>query len=88
LRLMGKALPSWSDIKKNIQDSAGIPLRITVDRGGNLVGMTLVPEEAVEKNIFGEDVRSALIGIVASGKIERVDWVFSPPCGKLSSRPG
>jgi len=69
----GKRIASWSDIKKNIRDSAGVPLMITVDRGGNPVSMTLVPEEAEEKNIFGEDVKSAVIGIVASGKIEKVE---------------
>jgi regulator of sigma E protease len=73
VRVDGKRIASWPDIKKNIQDSAGTPLVITVDRGGNLVSMTLVPEEAEEKNIFGEDVKSALIGIVASGKVEKVD---------------
>jgi regulator of sigma E protease len=44
-----KGIASWPDIKENIQDSAGTPLVITVDRGGALVSMTLVPEEAVEK---------------------------------------
>lgn len=72
----GKGIASWPDIKKNIQDSAGAPVVITVERGGDLVSMTLVPEEAVEKNLFGEDVKSALIGIVASGRIEKVDLGF------------
>lgn len=72
----GKGIASWPDIKKNIQDSAGAPVVITVERGGDLVSMTLVPEEAVEKNLFGEDVKSALIGIVASGRIEKVDLDF------------
>jgi regulator of sigma E protease len=72
----GKSIASWPEIKKSIHDSAGTPLEITVDRGGNPVRMTLVPEEAVEKNIFGEEVKSALIGIVASGKFEKVHLGF------------
>jgi regulator of sigma E protease len=72
----GNGIASWPDIKKNIQDSAGTPVVITVERGGDLVSMTLVPEDAVEKNLFGEDVKSALIGIVASGRIEKVDLGF------------
>lgn len=71
-----KPIASWTDIKKTVQDSAGTPLLITVDRAGDLVRMSLVPEETVEKNIFGEDVKSALIGIVASGKIEKVNLGF------------
>ena len=69
----GKKIASWADIKKNIQDSAGIPLTVTVSRGGDPVSMTLTPEEAVEKNIFGEDVKTALIGVVASGAVEKAD---------------
>lgn len=69
----GKSILSWPDIKESVQDAAGVPMTITVDRGGKLISMTLVPEEAVERNLFGEEVRSALIGIVASGKFEKVE---------------
>jgi regulator of sigma E protease len=69
----GKPVESWADIKEIIKDSAGKPLQVTVDRGGKLVSTTVVPMEAVEKNIFGEEVKSALIGIVASGKFKQVE---------------
>jgi len=71
--VQGQHTQSWSDIKKIIKDAAGKPLEIAVDRGDKLVSVTVVPEEAVEKNIFGEEVRSALIGIVASGQVMQVD---------------
>jgi regulator of sigma E protease len=71
--VQGQDTQSWSDIKKIIQDSAGKPLAIALERGGKLVSVTVVPEEAVEKNLFGEEVKSALIGIVASGKVKQVD---------------
>jgi len=72
----GKSIASWPDIRESIQDSAGIPLAVAVDRRGKLVSMTLVPEEAVEQNLFGEEVKSALIGIVASGRFEKVELGF------------
>lgn len=68
----GKGISSWPEIKKNIQESAGTLVHITVEREGSRVTMSLIPEPAVEKNIFGEDVKSALIGIVSSGKVENV----------------
>jgi regulator of sigma E protease len=70
--VQGQKTESWPDVKEIIQDSAGKTLTITVDRGGNLISMTVVPEEAVEKNLFGEEVKSALIGVVASAKFKKV----------------
>lgn len=69
----GKSISNWPEIKKSIQNSAGTLVHITVERGGRKINMSLAPEPAVEKNIFGEEVKSALIGIVASGNFEKVD---------------
>ena len=66
----GKEIESWSDIKKFVHGHAGKPLVITVKRSDKFLGLTVIPEEAVVKNIFGEEVKSALIGIVASGKFK------------------
>jgi regulator of sigma E protease len=71
--IQGKAITTWTEIKKKVQDHAGKPLVMTVRRGAQLISATVVPEGAVEKNIFGEDVKSALIGIVSSGKIVKVE---------------
>ena len=69
----GKSTESWAEIKNLIKDSAGREVDVTVQREGRLLSITLVPEETVEKNLFGEDVKSALIGIVAAGKYRNVD---------------
>lgn len=68
----GKPLDRWGEIKDVVQDSAGKPLRFTIKRGGKLLPFTVVPEMSVVKNIFGEDVKTALIGIVAAGKFRKV----------------
>ena len=65
-------IQNWLDIKDVVQHSAGKPLEITVQREGRFLTFTVVPEASVGKNIFGEEIKSALIGIVASGKIEKV----------------
>ncbi len=76
----GEIIETWSDIKNVVRRSAGDPLDITVRRDNRSLSLTVVPEEAVEKNIFGEDVKSALIGIVASGKSKKVAL---PPIGAI-----
>ncbi|MBW1996722.1 MAG: RIP metalloprotease RseP [Deltaproteobacteria bacterium] len=71
--VMGKETGSWAEIKEIVQGMAGRPLEMRVRRGTDLKTFTVVPEEAVEKNIFGEEIKSALIGIVAAGKYEKVE---------------
>jgi len=73
LSVMGKETRSWTEIKRIVKDRAGAALEIVVRRGGDVKSFTVIPEEAVEKNIFGEEIKSALIGIVAAGKYERVE---------------
>ncbi|MBU2497420.1 MAG: RIP metalloprotease RseP [Proteobacteria bacterium] len=69
----GENIRSWPQIKGVVQKHAGKSLVMTVRRGAELLSMSIIPEEAVEKNIFGEEVKSALIGIVASGKFDKLD---------------
>ncbi|MCJ7594342.1 MAG: RIP metalloprotease RseP [Desulfobacterales bacterium] len=69
----GESIRSWPEIKGLVQKHAGKSLVMTVRRGVELISMSVIPEEAVEKNIFGEEIRSALIGIVASGKFDKLD---------------
>jgi regulator of sigma E protease len=71
--VQGKSIESWPEIKKHVQESGGKPVAITVRREAEVLSVTVIPEEASEKNIFGEDVKSALIGIVASGQYKMVE---------------
>lgn len=73
LSVQGKMLESWSEIKKQVQDQAGKPLVITVQRADKTLSLTVIPEESVVKNIFGEEIKSALIGIVASGQYKKLE---------------
>jgi regulator of sigma E protease len=71
--IQGKKIERWSEIKELVQDKAGTPLAVTVKRGDQYLSMIVTPEETVIKNEFGEDVKSSLIGIVASGKIKKIE---------------
>ncbi len=69
----GKEITDWTDIKKLVEDKAGQPLVIAVQRGGGIREFTVTPEMEVSKNEFGEEVRSPLIGIVSSGKLKKLE---------------
>lgn len=71
--IQGERIKGWLEIKARVQGRAGVPLVISVERSGEILSMTVTPEEATVKNIFGEEVKSALIGIVAAGKYEKLE---------------
>ncbi len=68
----GTPLETWAKIKDVVQDSAGKPLQFTVKRRDESLTVTVIPEISVTKNIFGEEIKSALIGIIAAGKSKQV----------------
>ena len=68
-----KPIKSWSEIKDAVQHSAGIGLVTIVKRGESFLTFTVVPEASMVKNIFGEETKSALIGIVSSGKFKNIE---------------
>jgi regulator of sigma E protease len=68
----GKKTENWTQIKEVIQGNTGQPVDATVKRGDAYVTLTVVPEISVTKNIFGEEIKSPLIGIVSAGKFEKV----------------
>lgn len=71
--VQGTPTEDWAEIKNLIKDSAGRATVLTVQREGRLFNVSVVPEESVEKNLFGEEVKTALIGIVAAGKYRNVE---------------
>jgi regulator of sigma E protease len=69
----GRATENWPQIKEIIQGNTGQPIKVTVKRGNATFGLTVVPEISVTQNIFGEEIQSPLIGIVAAGTFEKMD---------------
>lgn len=70
----GKDIKTWSEMKDIVQPSAGKPLKITVQRGDRLLTHTIVPQPKLVKNMFGQEIETALIGIVSSGKIRKIEF--------------
>ncbi|MFZ7110967.1 MAG: RIP metalloprotease RseP [Desulfatiglandales bacterium] len=71
--IQGKEIEGWVEMREIIQDKAGVPIDMTVRRGDDLMTFSVVPEEHIEK-IYGQDIKSALIGIVSSGKYEKIEF--------------
>jgi regulator of sigma E protease len=66
------SIESWKQMRDIVQESAGKRLNVTVKRGERLITVSIVPKVSVAKNLFGEDIETFLIGIVASGRVEIV----------------
>jgi len=72
----GKSTETWVDIKRQIKDAAGQEVIITVQREGRMISVTVVAEARVEKNLFGEDEKTGLIGVVSGEKYRDVEMGF------------
>lgn len=63
----GKQVSRWDEVAREIAESGGKTLEITVRRAGQLLSVTVTPETRTAKNLFGESVSSPAIGIVSAG---------------------
>ncbi len=81
--IQGEMVSGWVEMRELIQDKAGVPIDITLRRGNELLTMQVIPEEHIEK-IYGQEVKSALIGIVSSGKSEKMEFGLSEAFQKAS----
>ena len=68
----GKKINKWDDIKKFIEKSPNKGLNMEMIRGDKRISTMVSPKEEIVKNIFGEEIKSALIGIVWSGNIKEL----------------
>ena len=71
--IQDKEIKDWLEIKEIVQDKAGIPLQISVKRGKEVLTFNVVPEE-VTQELMGQEIKSALIGIVSSGKGKQLEF--------------
>ncbi len=71
--VQGKPIQDWFEIKEIVSDKAGIPLEVTVERGDELVAVTVIPEES-KQMMFGQEIKVALIGVVSSGKFTKKEF--------------
>jgi regulator of sigma E protease len=68
----GKPIHSWDDIKSHVEQNRGEALLIKAKRDDEYVSVSVIPQMSVVKNIFGEEIRTPLVGIVAAGHFKQV----------------
>ncbi len=64
----GQPISSWQELNALIKKSAGRPLKLTIKRGQERLVVTVTPQLREVKNIFGETIKTPLIGIMSAGK--------------------
>jgi len=65
----GITIGDWEELSKLIEKLGEHPLSLRIERGGEVMMVEVTPRVTEVKNIFGEPVKRALIGITASGKM-------------------
>ncbi len=66
----GKAVHEWNDAADIIKSSDGNPIAMELKRGDGLFRVTVQPETQTLKNIFGEEIKTPIVGITAKGDVE------------------
>ncbi len=75
LAVNGHKIETWDDVSQYIRSSKGETVNILIKRGDKTLRFSVKPEVSTVKNIFGEEVKTPLIGITAAGRlrIEKVN---------------
>ncbi len=67
---------TWPQLKELVQDNRGEPIKVTLLRNGQLSTVTVIPEINVVKNIFGEEIKTPLLGVVSAGSFIEIKLGF------------
>ncbi|MDY7002114.1 MAG: M50 family metallopeptidase, partial [Thermodesulfobacteriota bacterium] len=62
-----KPVSYWREMAEAIQESQGQTLTFTVQRGSQTLALKITPETRVHKNLFGEEIKTPMIGVTSSG---------------------
>ncbi|MDR3641493.1 MAG: RIP metalloprotease RseP [Humidesulfovibrio sp.] len=69
LKVNGRSITFWDDLTQQVQASEGNAITLEIKRGKEVVTATVTPELRERKNVFGETVKSPMLGIVATREI-------------------
>ncbi|MDD5495990.1 MAG: RIP metalloprotease RseP, partial [Candidatus Omnitrophica bacterium] len=72
----GKSVKYWEDMTEIIHKHVVGTVRLTVERSGKTFDKEIKPIVRQTKDIFGKEVKMALVGIAPSQKIEKVRYGF------------
>lgn len=63
----GENVKKWDELSKIIRSSEGKELFLKVKRGERILEIKVTPQSTLQKNLFGEEVKTFIIGITPSG---------------------
>jgi len=67
---------SWSDVQKYISESQFDTIELEIDRNGELITKTIVPQVEKRKNIFGQEQQIRMVGISPTDDIILLKYGF------------
>ena len=75
LEVNGVSVQEWGELSQLIQESGSGPVQLKLQRGADLLTVTLTPEIKQTRTILGEEVSRPLIGIIASNEfiVEKIN---------------
>ena len=76
LQVNGREVAYWDDMVLFIQQSKGEPMDFLVQRNSQVIDLVVVPEMATRQNIFGEEIITPQVGVMASGETVSIDLGF------------
>jgi regulator of sigma E protease len=69
LSIDGEAISKWEDLSKMIRNSKGKELLLKVKRDGEILEIRVIPKPSTQKNLFGEEIQTFLIGITPAEEV-------------------
>lgn len=79
----GRRIESFDEVQRNVVTRPGETLAITVDRAGQRVALTTVPDRVMEKSFLGSPVPKGILGIKRNPVAP--DEATSTPVGPLAA---
>lgn len=73
----GQDVIFWKEMTRLIQESDGNTLTFTVDRDGALMDVQITPRLSENTNLFGETVRTPMVGIGSRGDVVTMPMGFT-----------
>jgi regulator of sigma E protease len=75
-------LGNWNDLRRQIQNRINVPLRLSVQRDGHPLSLTIIPKSMMGTNIYGESVPQGKIGVAPKGDVQTVRYGLFGGFGK------
>ncbi len=80
IRIAGRSITTWKELPEIIRANPGKPIPLIFVREGREYAVEVTPMRSTIKNIFGEDVQEAVIGVSPSGKSFTREMGFFEAC--------